>query len=182
VGDPAAPATIDLVTRLADGTFVPLTEDAPLPIVVPPQSGQFVLPGVRAHNMQTCGVQLTMGLRDECTGTFIGSEGRPVNLVVLDGADAADGAGPADPTQISNFANVAVCPNNSSSRNVQDERYMLEAVAIDRDGRTATAKVHVIPYCADPSALAVCQCTCTRGYTGPCATPPPDAGMPGVCP
>jgi hypothetical protein len=129
--------------------------------------------------MQTCGVELTIGLRDECTGEIIGSEGRPVNLVATDGANVA---GPADPTQISNFANVAVCPNVSSSRNVQDERYRLEAVAVDRDGRMATAQVHVVPFCADPSALATCQCTCTRGYTGPCATPPPDAGMPGVCP
>ena len=180
VGDPQAPPRIDLVYRTADGRVAPLTEGAMLPLTTPPQGGKMIFPGVVAHNMDTCAVEIVGAVRDECTNRVIGLEGRPVNLYLYDGQD---GGTPAAPEQLSNFANVPLCPNGASSRNVNGEPYRLEVRVTDRAGRTASAMAHVVPTCAEPDRLLECLCTCRKGYRlGETCTTLPDAGPAGSCP
>ena len=48
-----------------DYDAVPLADGGPLAILQPPQGGRVVFVGVRATNVDGCGLQLTGALRDE---------------------------------------------------------------------------------------------------------------------
>ena len=147
-----------------DDTVTPAVDGGRLPIIQPPQGGRVVFAGARATNVDGCGLQLTGALRDE-TSRQVRFDMRTVNLVGTGDGWGATGTGDVSGI-ISNFANVAVCPNQWSTTDVDGHTYQLEVDVLDRGGRAAKAVLEVTPYCSEPASAAYCVCTCAAGYSG----------------
>jgi hypothetical protein len=160
VGDAQKPVELDLLLLGADAQVETAVDGGRAPLVLPSQGGRVVFVGLRARNLDTCAVQIIGSLRDPPSGRVVGLEGRPVNLTA-----SGDGwALPTEPTQPSSFANVAVCPNHASSRDLMDQPYELTLSLTDHEGRTAEKTLTVTPFCAEPSNQAGCRCICREGY------------------
>lgn len=160
VGNPDLPVEAELVHRTVDGRVAPCQEGGDVPIMTPPQGGKVVFVGVRARNLDVRGVKLTASLRDECTNRILALEQRPVNLV-----ETEDGwAEPERPAEISNYSNLAVCPTEAASRDVDGTLYLLKVSIEDRDGRTAEETLRVRPVCAEPGLEEQCACQCDADY------------------
>ena len=130
-----------------------LSDGDSVPLILPPQGGRVIFVGVRATNVDGCGLQLTGALRDLATQQ-VRVDSRTVNLI-----DTGDGYGvsgtpsTAVSTAISDFSNIPVCPNEWSSTNVYGTAYGLEVTIKDREGRTLTKKIQVTPECGQPDNL-----------------------------
>jgi hypothetical protein len=178
VGDPARPVEVEILVRDAAGAVGPVADGADVPLVQPPQGGKVIFAGVRARNLDTCGpVQILGSVRDGTAPTdrIVGLDGRPIDLV-----PAGDGwAESREPMQLSSYANIPVCPNHTSSRDLFGEDYQLTVSVLDSDDRRGSRSVIVRPFCAEPQHEAGCLCTCKQGYRlgEQCpGDPPPDAG------
>ena len=114
VGDPAAAPEVELIYRNIDGTMGTLDESGRVPMILPPQGGKVFLVGVRARNIDICGVRLHAALRDQCSGRIVGAERRPIFL----GADGTGWAVPRQPHELSDYANVPACPSFGTDRDV----------------------------------------------------------------
>jgi hypothetical protein len=148
----------------ADGTVASLANGGTVPILEPPQGGRVVFIGVRATNVDGCELQLTGALRDLTTNKAT-IDGRTINLVPEgDGWGVSGMSGAAVASDLSNFTNLAVCPNEWSSTSIYGNAYGLEMTIQDRDGRTLTQKIQVTPGCGDPSTMTTCLCICKAGY------------------
>jgi hypothetical protein len=169
---------LELVSLDAAAQMSALSDGSSVPLILPPQGGKVVFVGVRARNVCAGVMQLIASVRDKCTNRIVGLEGRPV--IYIAGADGW--ADPAEPTQISSYANVPLCPNFVSSRDIQDQPYELSIQVKDKTGRTSTKTLSITPFCGEPANEADCRCTCSFGYDvhEPCTTKP-DAGIQG-CP
>jgi hypothetical protein len=159
---------MDLLALGADESAIPLHDGDTIALDFPPQGGRVVFAGVRANNLDPCGVELSGALRDTPSNE-VRIDVRTVNLLPDDA-----GAGVTSDTNISNFANVPVCPNQWSSRDAFGVPYALTVSVKDRSGRTASQTIQVTPTCAQPSNAAECACECAHGYVlgQPC-----DAGV-----
>ncbi len=62
LGDRAKDPIIELRALRADGTDVPIADGADLAVLFPPQGGRVAFVGVRATNLDGCGVQVTGAL------------------------------------------------------------------------------------------------------------------------
>jgi hypothetical protein len=176
VGDPADDIEIELVVLGDGGALDTLDEASPMQAVSlfkPPQGGRVIFAGVRARNLDPCGVQLGGGLRDIASDKIV-PEMRTVNL-------EPDGQGWAgsDPADITTFSNIAVCPNQWSDRDAFELPYELSVAVRERGtGRTAQSVVTAVPRCsADVShceqgdaactpeqLVADCECICDVDY------------------
>ncbi len=160
VGDPGAPLAIRAVTLDAELTPVLAADGARVALMRPPQGGRVLYAGLEAQNLDRCKTANVVGaLRDPTTHAVYGLEGRPVVL-----ASGRDGWAEAGEQQPSSYANVAVCPNQRSSRDIDEESYELYLKLTDGAGRFAETTVDVVPFCAEPANLAECQCICKTGY------------------
>jgi hypothetical protein len=158
LGDPASPVAMQLIALGASGTSSDIGDGSTLALIFPPQGGRVVFVGVRATNLDPCGVQLSGALRDLTT-----NEARPdVRTVNL--APTGDGGGASTDTNISTFANIPVCPNEWSVTDTYGHPYDLIVSVKDRGGRSASQTVVVTMTCAEPSNLAECLCICKAGY------------------
>jgi len=160
IGDRDAGVEMQIIAQRADSTPEVLTDGGAVALIQPPQGGKIIAAGMRAKNLCAGSVQIQGVLRDPPTNRVVGLEGRPV--VYTAGADGW--AEPAEPMQLSGYANVAVCPNTASSRDVQDQPYELTVSAMDVLGHTASSTISVTPFCAEPAVEARCRCECTAGY------------------
>lgn len=186
IGDLNQPVEMQVVHRTVDGGLEPTGENALVPLIEPPQGGRVIFVGVRARNLDACSAFLVASLRDACTGQLIGVERRPVLL-----EPAGDGwAQPKQPVEISNYANLPLCPTPSvANKDVEGELYRLEVKISDGANRSAQASLQIEPYCAEPQTLDRCLCLCDVDYVLGAACPadvdsgvplgscPPDAGM-----
>lgn len=168
LGDPAAPATIELRALRADGTDVAIAEGADLAVIFPPQGGRVAFVGVRARNVDGCGMQVIGALRDPLSKQ-LRLDGRTVNLRREPDGSGVTGKGIAtdlaSADDIGNYSNVPLCPNQWADQDVFDQPFELEVQIQDRRGKTASAKIGVIPRCAEPGAkLTSCRCLCKKGY------------------
>jgi hypothetical protein len=79
---------------------------------------------------------------------------------------SSDGFGTSVDTNIATFANIPVCPNQWSSRDLFDQDYELEMVLKDWKGRAARRTFTVKPVCneSEPGLSAECRCICRHGY------------------
>jgi hypothetical protein len=173
VGDPGRDIELQVVVLGADGTTTAIGGGARVPLVKPPQGGRVLFVGVRARNLDICSVEIVGALRDPATQAVLGLEGRPVALTV-----ASDGWAEASATgQPSSYANVAVCPNFRSARDIDEEPYELLLQLTDTSHRMGQASLTVTPFCAEPDSAVECQCICKKGYVlgSPCL--PPDGGV-----
>ncbi len=168
LGDPAAPAEIELRALKPDGSDVAIAEGADLAVIFPPQGGRVAFVGVRARNVDGCGMQVIGALRDPISKQ-IRLDGRTVNLRREPDGSGVTGKGVATDLEsaddIGNYSNVPLCPNQWAEQDVFDQPFELEVQIQDRRGKTASAKVRVVPRCAEPgSKLASCRCLCKKGY------------------
>lgn len=158
LGEEGADLRIEVIALGADGASRPVGDGDRLDVIMPPQGGRVVFLGVRATNLSACGVQLSGSLRDLVSGRVM-SESRTINL-----SPTGDGWGASVDTDISTFANVGVCPNNWSGRDLYDEDYEIVVQVRDRDGRTARETKQVRPTCGEPELEVECRCICKHGY------------------
>jgi hypothetical protein len=158
LGDESKAPEVQPLALGPDMTAVPLHAEDMVLLAFPPQGGRVIFAGVRATNLDPCGVELGGALRDETTQQ-VRLDTRTVNL-----RPGGDGWGASDPTDISTFANVPVCPNEWSKTNLYGTEYQLELTVTDRAGRTVTLKLPVTPECSEPVSAAVCRCICMGGY------------------
>lgn len=168
LGDPDAPAKLELRALRADGADVPLADGDDLALVFPPQGGRVAFVGVRALNMDGCGFQIIGALRDPITKQ-VRLDGRTVNLRRERDGWGATGKGVTTDLEsaddIGNYSNVPLCPNQWADQDVFDHPFELEVQVQDRRGKTANAKITVTPRCAEPGAkLTSCRCLCKKGY------------------
>lgn len=159
LGDPDKPVEMKVVARGGDKISKELTEGGEAPMILPPQGGRVIFIGARATNVGPCGVVLTGTLRDLGSGQIRVDE-RKTNL-----KPTGDGWGMSLDADISTFSNIPLCPNQWASTDMVGHTFELELTLLDKEGRTATAKMNVVPTCAEPESLAACQCECKMGYT-----------------
>ncbi len=168
LGDLAAPAEIELRALRADGTDVPIVTGDDLAVIFPPQGGRVAFVGVRAKNVDGCGMQVIGALRDPLSKQ-IRLDGRTVNLRREEDGWGATGKGIstdlASADDIGNYSNIPLCPNQWADQDVFDQTFELEVQIQDRRGKKASAKIDVVPRCAEPGTkLTSCRCLCKKGY------------------
>ena len=168
LGDPSKEIEIELRALKADGTDVPLREGDDLAIVFPPQGGRVAFVGVRARNLDGCGVQVTGALRD-LGSRQIRVDGRTVNLRKEEDGWGTTGQGTTtnieDSAAIGDYSNIPVCPNQWADVDVFDQAFELEVLVQDRRKKKMTKMIEVTPRCAEPGAKeTACRCLCKKGY------------------
>ncbi len=168
LGDPAKDPVIELRALRANGTDVPIAEGDDLAVVFPPQGGRVAFVGVRATNVDGCGMQLVGALRDPLSKQ-VRLDGRTVNLRKepdgwgTTGRGAETDLGSSD--AIGDYSNVPLCPNQWADQDLFDQTFELEVQIKDRRGKTASKKIHVTPRCAEPGEKeTACRCLCRKGY------------------
>jgi hypothetical protein len=161
-----------MTVRGADQVSIPVHDGDVAPLIDPPQGGRVIFAGVRATNIDPCGVVLTGSLRDLTTNA-VRFDTRTLNLEPTD-----DGWGGSEDDQISSFANIPVCGNSWSPTNIYGTEYELEVALIDAEGHSTSVKARVVPGCVEPGDKETeCLCICKGGYVlGECA----DAGTEGT--
>ncbi|MGH7271445.1 MAG: hypothetical protein ACREJ3_13530, partial [Polyangiaceae bacterium] len=112
LGDAGGAPDFDFIVIGADGSVAPLSDGGTVMLVAPPQGGRVIYVGVRATNVDGCGLQLKGALRDEASGK-VTVDMRTINLIPEGGGWGASGT--ASAPVAANFANVAACPNGWSS-------------------------------------------------------------------
>lgn len=168
LGDPARPVQLELVRLDEDRAVRDVAACGSVDVVKPPQGGKVVFIGLRATNLDGCGIDLNAAIRDPATRQVIGAEERTVNLVPIAGRPGwgeTSSAGDFENVGVDNFANIAVCPN-VTARDLQRQPQLLDVKITDKAGRVGRAQAVVVPRCAqkDPVVLAECECTCEAGY------------------
>lgn len=158
IGDSTKATEIELIALKTDYTSVPVVEGDSVALIFPPQGGRVIFAGVRARNIDPCGIQLSGLLRDRDTAQ-IRVDSRTINL-----AATTDGWGASSEGDIASFANVPMCPNQWSATNIYGTSYELEVSITDRAKHKTTKKVTVIPACAEPENAVECACICRGGY------------------
>lgn len=168
VGDPAQPIGLSLVTRGPELVSKDLADGGMAPMILPPQGGRVVLVGVRATNIDPCGVELAGSIRDTATKQ-VRVDQRTTNL-----APSADGTlAESVPEDISTYANIPTCPNQWASTDIQGNAFEVTVSVTDRQGRSASQTLNAVPFCAEPENEAECLCKCQQGYMLGQACPPP---------
>ncbi|MBI4820986.1 MAG: hypothetical protein HY791_32275 [Deltaproteobacteria bacterium] len=172
MGDLSLPIEAHIVHRNEDAQLELTEQNGEIPLIQPPQGGKVLFVGVRAKNLDGCGVRISASLRDPCSGLLVSLERRPVDLAL-----SADGFGePARPETIDNFSNLPACPRAGTDRDLFGQTYLLRVTIEDRDGRKAEASLAVVPRCADPTR-ELCECECRSDYVlGESCGARPDAG------
>lgn len=158
VGDPCLPMEIELLYYGVDQLNHAVEPGGEIPLICPPQGGRVMFIGVRVKNVDPCGVSITGALRDTDSNA-VRVEQRIVNLSLTQ-----DGWAETDISNIANFANVPVCPNQWTDKTIYSEDFGLEAVVQDRCGRKGSAKETVRPACSEAGHAGECHCMCKGGY------------------
>lgn len=148
-----------MVTDGFSGTLVDVAAGDPVPLVRPPQGGQVTYAAARVRNINRCSVQFRGRFRDPTTNNELGFDGRGADLIVGD-----DGWGRPDVTQVSDLANIPLCPDNDPTRDNQGQPALLEIAVADQHGHSVTVSKMVVPTCTaiDAAARALCVCECNH--------------------
>lgn len=168
LGDPAKEPMIELRALKTDGTDVPLADGDDLAIIFPPQGGRVAFVGVRAINVDGCGIQITGALRD-IGSAQIRVDGRTLNLDREPDGWGTSGHGTTTKIEesalIGNYSNIPLCPNQWANVDVFDQTFELEVLVQDRRKKQVSKKIKVKPRCAEPGAKEVaCRCLCKKNY------------------
>lgn len=166
LGDPQKDPVIEVHAIRADGTDVVLNEGDDLALLLPPQGGRVSFVGVRATNLDGCGVQVTGALRDPLTNQ-IRVDGRTVNLNrEADGwGTTGSGANLEDPGGVPNYSNIPLCGNDWADQDVYDKPFALEVLVEDRRKKSVSVKMTVTPRCSEVGdKRSACLCLCKKGY------------------
>ncbi len=173
LGDASKPMQVEVHAIKADGSDVVLKDGDDLAVLFPPQGGRVAFVGIRATNLDGCGVQLTSAVRDPISNQ-VRLDGRTVNLTREPDGWGTTGTGVstdiASSDAIAQYSNVPLCPNQWASQDIYDKTFQLEVIVQDSRKQKADVKMNVVPRCAEPGTkLTACQCLCKNGYSGqPC--------------
>lgn len=160
VGDPNAEMVMDVVALGPNGKTKPVTEGSDVTLMFPPQGGRVVFVGVRAMNINPCGVRLSGAVRDPISKQ-VRLDTRIINLQI-----APDGYGQTDiGDALGSWANIALCPNQWSDQDLMDAPYELTVSLTDNEDRKITKVLTVIPRCNEPGQVGGCVCQCDSDYT-----------------
>jgi hypothetical protein len=171
LGDPNAEMVVDVVALGPNGKLQPIEDGSDITLMFPPQGGRVVFAGVRATNVNPCGVRLAGALRNPVTKS-VQVDTRIINLQI-----APDGYGQSDIGDIFSFANIFACPNNWSDQDLMDVPYELTVSLTDKDDRKVTKILQVTPRCDEPGQISNCRCICNADYIlGMSCSSMPDAG------
>jgi hypothetical protein len=173
-GDLSQPVEMQVVYWSASG-WNPLADGQMLPLTSAPQGGYILVVGMRIKNAELCDSLVQVALRDPCDAHVAAFDGRSVAWTI-----AADGfAEPAQPTEISDYANVPACPSANLAQDIDGNAWTLEAKFFDRDQHVTTQTFTVTPTCDGNFDDGECQCECDSlyGQTVGCPTDP-DGGVP----
>lgn len=169
LGEPGAPPLVELRALRADGVDVALRDGDDLAVLLPPQGGRVAFVGVRALNLDGCGLQIVAALRDP-TSRQVRLDGRTVNLRREPDGWGTTGRGTSVDISLSDeigdYSNVPLCPNQWADQDVFDRPFELEVELVDRSRKTiATRSIVVTPRCAEPGERELaCKCLCRDGY------------------
>ena len=164
VGDLSQPAQMQVVARTPDGVAAPVEDGDELALTNPPQGGKILLVGVRVKHVDLCDATVQVAVKDLATGRVAGIERRPVAWRI-----AADGfAEPAQPDQISDYANVPVCPNANIDQDIDGNPWQLEVRFYDRSQTAIEQILTVTPSCAADPDPATCMCECAMVFDPRC--------------
>ena len=172
VGDANADIEMQIVTLDPSYAAQPFMDGGSASILVPPQGGRVIFLGVKAKNLDPCGVKLAGAIRDPST-MAPQLDTRTINL-----DPTADGWGQSDPTDISSFSNVPVCGNGWASTDIYDQTFKMLVSVTDRAGKKASVTYDVVPKCDEvkidngQDVQKDCLCICKQGYvTGQTCNP-----------
>jgi hypothetical protein len=160
VGDPAKAVEFEVVYRTADGETKSTEDMAEIPLIQPPQGGKVLFVGVRARNINGCGLTLATALCEPENGAVVSLERRPVTLEL----DADGWMSPQRPTEASNYSNLPACPRADLARSIEGEVYELRVSITDSAGRKAGTSMQVVPTCGEPERSELCHCECSKDY------------------
>jgi hypothetical protein len=160
VGDPSAPPEIEMIHLDSALEIVRTRADEAVPLIQPPQGGKVLFIAARARNIDGCPLTLSASLRDICTNQLLAVEERTVLMVPTE-----DGwLEPDQPMELSNYANLPVCPQIAATRDLEGELYDVRIRLRDRAGRIAEQTLRIKPECAEPDFLESCLCECDKDY------------------
>jgi len=168
LGDPTKEPMIELRALKADGTDVPIADGDDLAVIFPPQGGRVAFVGVRAINVDGCGIQITGALRD-IGSAQIRVDGRTLNLEREPDGWGTSGHGTTTKIEesalIGNYSNIPLCPNQWANVDIFDQTFELEVLVQDRRKKQVSKKIKVTPRCAEPGEKQVaCRCLCKKNY------------------
>lgn len=169
VGDEKADIELEVITLDPEYSASPLAVGGSTSILIPPQGGRVIFAGVRAKNLDPCGVRLAGAVRDPASNQ-VRIDTRTLNLDVAD-----DGWAQSDETDISTFSNIPVCSNNWAETDIFDQTFTLVVSVRDRSGKEAKAEIAMVPRCDEKKIVELdsgkkidiqkeCLCTCKLGY------------------
>ena len=113
LGDRTKEPVIELRAIGVDGTSAPISDGDDVALILPPQGGRVSFIGIRATNLDGCGLQLIGAIRD-LSSRRVMVDGRTLNLNTTGDGWGTTGTATtnlSDVASISNCANVPVCPN-----------------------------------------------------------------------
>jgi hypothetical protein len=176
LGDFNAPIEIQISAMDGTGSEVTITNDGdPGPMLVAPQGGRVMFVGVRATNLDPCGVTLMASLRDT-SSMQVRFDSRSVNLTARGDGWGTDGEPNGSAGIQPDYANVPVCPNQWSARDLFGQPYELAVTLTDSHNKTITKTIQTTPTCAGADFPGQpCTCICAHGYV--LGTPCDDAGV-----
>jgi hypothetical protein len=154
----AKPPEAQLV--LSDGEqLTPVAPGQAVPLEQPPQGGYVIYTTVKLRNVWEGSVTFRGRVRDVDSGNVVAFDGRSANITL-----GADGWGAPDAIY-ADVTNVNPCPD-FGVKDIQRGNWLLEVIAVDSQGRMATASQPVVPECMQSNDLfrANCVCTCSAGY------------------
>ncbi len=158
LGDETKDPEIELFYNGADLLDHPLADGGTIDIIEPPQGGRVLFVGVRAINVDPCGVTLTGALRDP--GTMqVRFDTRNLNLI-----DDGSGYGRSVTGDIASYSNVPVCHNTWTDLDIYDTTFTLEVTLKDQRQRQTQKTISVVPICAEPDKAVQCECICDGDY------------------
>ena len=142
------------------GNLKVLADGDALGLAVPGQGGYVLYAGVRARNLQACGVTMSAQLVDGTTGqSLTGLDQRQSDLTTPSG----DYFLPANDELLFALPNIPACPD-PLGKGVQGKSIVLQVTVTDRTRfKAATVRVNVVPTCPQ-SLQANCQCVCGPNY------------------
>jgi hypothetical protein len=170
---PPPPPAGDILVTPTEYDAVAMTQTAladgdPIDLVNPPQGGFVLFVGAIVRNLSQTTVALHAALQDP-SGTTLAEDSRTVSFVASPGDP---GAFVPDLRSFTGVANVAVCPN-ASSTDRYNQPFQLEVdVTEAATGRRGSATVGVTPSCrqTDTVKLTLCYCECSANFmVGKCA-------------
>jgi hypothetical protein len=165
IGDKDADIELEVVTLDPSYKAHPFADGGDGSILIPPQGGRVIFVGVRAKNLDPCGVLLKGAVRDLST-MQLRLDTRNVNLDPTD-----DGWCESDETDISTFSNIPVCSNSWASTDIFDQTFQLIVSVKDRDDKKLEKTFNIVPRCDEMKVQEgidiqkECLCTCQADYT-----------------